>query len=108
MNTIHILTLQQDQAAAGGGYQSIGLLVLLFVVFWFFMIRPQMKRQKELRKYRESLQKGDKILTTGGIFGKIIEISGHAVIIEVENQGRLKVLKEAIVKDLTDAPATTR
>jgi preprotein translocase subunit YajC len=79
-------------------------LLLLLVVFWLFMIRPQMKRQKELRKYRESLQKGDKVVTTGGIFGKILELGDHTVIIEVENQGRLKVLKEAIVKDMTGNP----
>ncbi|WP_181416518.1 MULTISPECIES: preprotein translocase subunit YajC [Sanguibacteroides] len=104
MNTIFMLTLQA-QAAQGGGIMSFLPLILIVIVFWFFMIRPQMKRQKELKKYRESLQKGDKVMTTGGIFGKIVEINDFTVIIEVESQARLKVSKEAIVKDMTDVPA---
>ena len=90
MNTIFMLTLQA-QATQGGGMMSFLPLILIVIVFWFFMIRPQMKRQKELRKYRESLQKGDKVMTTGGIFGKIVEINDFTVIIEVESQARLKV-----------------
>lgn len=83
-------------------------LILIIIVFWFFMIRPQMKRQKELKKYRDSLQKGDKIMTTGGIFGKVVEINDYTVIIEVESQARLKMSKEAIVKDMTDVAAQSK
>ena len=97
MNTIFMLTLQQT-ATQGNAF--------IVVVFWFFMIRPQMKRQKELKKYRDELKKGDKVMTTGGIFGKIVEINDFTVIIEVESQARLKVSKEAIVKDMTDVPAS--
>jgi len=72
------------------------------------MIRPQVKRQKELKKYRDALQKGDKVITTGGIFGKIVEINNDAntVIMEIESQARMKVSKEAIIKDMTDAAVT--
>lgn len=104
MNTIFILTLQQT-ATSQSGFMSFLPLILIVIVFWFFMIRPQMKKQKELKKYRESLQKGDKVMTTGGIFGKIVEIQDFTVIIEVESQARLKVSKEAIIKDMTDVPA---
>lgn len=106
MNTIFMLTLQQNPQ--GGGLMSFLPLILIIIVFWFFMIRPQMKRQKELRKYRESLQKGDKVMTTGGIFGKIVEINDHTIIMEIESQARMKVSKEAIIKDPTDMPAQTR
>ncbi|MDR2414939.1 MAG: preprotein translocase subunit YajC [Odoribacteraceae bacterium] len=99
MNTF--ILLLEEEATSPSMLKQMFPFLLILVVFWFFMIRPQMKRQKELRKYRETLQKGDKVVTTGGIFGKIIEISDHTVIIEVENQGRLKVLKEALVKDMT-------
>ncbi len=78
-------------------------LVLILVVFYFFMIRPQMKRQKELRIFRDSLKNGDKIVTTGGIYGKIAETSDTTVIIEVEGKMRLKVDKSAVVRDMTDA-----
>jgi len=83
-------------------------LILIVLVFWFFMIRPQVKRQKELKKYRDALQKGDKVITTGGIFGKIVEINNDAntVIMEIESQARMKVSKEAIIKDMTDAAVT--
>ena len=79
-------------------------LILIVIVFWFFMIRPQMKRQKELRQYRDALKKGDKIMTTGGIFGKIVDINNdNTVIIEVESQARMRVSKEAIVRDLLNS-----
>lgn len=104
MNTIFMLTLQQTGSQGGGASMQFVFLILIVVVFWFFMIRPQMKRQKELKKYREELKKGDKIMTTGGIFGKIVEINDFTVIIEVESQARLKVSKEAVVKDMTDVP----
>lgn len=106
MNTIFMLTLQQNPQ--GGGFMSFLPLILIIIVFWFFMIRPQMKRQKELKKYRDSLQKGDKVMTTGGIFGKVVEINDYTVIIEVESQARLKVSKEAIVKDMTDVTAQSK
>ncbi len=78
-------------------------LILIIVVFWFFMIRPQMKRQKELKNFRDSLKKGDKIVTTGGIYGKVLEIGDYYIIMEVEGQNRLKIDKSAVIKDMTDA-----
>ena len=74
-------------------------LVLIIVVFYFFMIRPQMKKQKDLKKFRETIKNGDKILTIGGIYGKVIETSEKTVIIEVENKMRLKVDKTALAID---------
>jgi len=74
-------------------------LVLIIVVFYFFMIRPQMKKQKDLRKFRETIKNGDKILTIGGIYGKVVETSEKTVIIEVENKMRLKVDKTALAID---------
>jgi preprotein translocase subunit YajC len=77
-------------------------LILILVVFYFFMIRPQMKKQKEARQFREGLKVGDKIITTGGIYGKIAEVREQAVIIEVEDKMRLKVDKAALVRDPSD------
>ena len=86
-----------------GGFMNFVPLLLIIVIFWFFMIRPQMKRQKELKKFRDSLQKGDKIVTTGGIYGKVLEVSDYYIIMEVEGQNRLKIDKSAVIKDMTDA-----
>jgi len=77
-------------------------LVLIIVVFYFFMIRPQMKKQKDLRKFRETIKNGDKILTIGGIYGKVVETSEKTVIIEVENKMRLKIDKTALAIDSSD------
>jgi preprotein translocase subunit YajC len=79
-------------------------LLVIIVIFYFFMIRPQVKRQKELRVFRESLSRGDKVITTGGIYGKIIEIKETTVIMQVDDNVNIKVDKAAIIKDMSDAP----
>jgi preprotein translocase subunit YajC len=79
-------------------------LVLIIVVFYFFMIRPQMKRQKDQRKFREELKVGDKVVTTGGIYGKIAEISDRTVILEIEGKMRLKVDKTVLISDPGEIP----
>ena len=66
--------MQAAPAAQGGGWQMWIMLILIFVVMWFFMIRPQRKQQKELENFRNALKKGDKIVTIGGIYGTVCEI----------------------------------
>ena len=79
MTTLSILL----QSAAGSGMSSILMMVALIAIFYFFMIRPQTKRQKEIRKFREGLSAGDKIVTAGGLFGKIKEVKPDSFIIEI-------------------------
>lgn len=81
------------------------MIVLIFVVMWLFMIRPQQKKQKELNKFRDSLKKGDKVVTVGGIYGTIAEVKEGAaqVLIEVDKDVKLKVDKASLVKDFSDA-----
>jgi preprotein translocase subunit YajC len=74
-------------------------LILVFVVFYFFMIRPQMKKQKELNNYRNSLKKGDKVVTTGGLYGRILEVKDNYVMMDAGGDVKLKVDKSALVKD---------
>lgn len=100
MNTVLLLAAQQGE----GGFMTFLPLILIVVVFWFFMIRPQMKRQKELRKFRESLKKGDKIVTTGGIYGKVAELKDNVIIMEVDTNCKLRIDKAAVIKDMTDVP----
>jgi preprotein translocase subunit YajC len=95
------------QPASGGAGQSNPLitfipLILVFVVFYFFMIRPQMKKQKEMNNYRNSLQKGDKVITTGGIYGRITEVKDNYVMMEVGGDFKLKVDKSALLRDSSD------
>lgn len=100
-NFLSIILMGQPQQG-GSPINQILLLVLLIVVFYFFMIRPQVKRQKDLKNFRESLQKGDKIITTGGIYGKINNITGNVVTIDLGNSVIIKVDKSALLKDTSD------
>ncbi|MFO7998460.1 MAG: preprotein translocase subunit YajC [Bacteroidales bacterium] len=83
----------------GGGLGAFLPLILIILVFYLFFIRPQMKKQKDLKKFREALKKGDKIVTIGGIHGKIVEEQERTFTIEVEGQNRLKIEKSAVAMD---------
>ena len=98
-----ILLMMQPQGEEGSNpLMSFLPLVLIIVVFYFFMIRPQMKRQKETRKFREGLAKGDKVVTTGGIYGKIAKLEETVIQLEVAKDVIIKVDKNGIVKDMSD------
>lgn len=77
-------------------------LILVFVVFYFFMIRPQMKKQKELTTFRSAISKGDKVITTGGIYGKVIDVTDNIVTIEIANDVKVRVDKNAVLRDPSD------
>jgi preprotein translocase subunit YajC len=96
------IVLLGTPAGGNGAMMQFVMLGLIIVVFYFFMIRPQTKRQKEMRQFREALKKGDKVITTGGIYGRIAEISENTVILEVEDKMRLKIDKAALIKDPSD------
>jgi preprotein translocase subunit YajC len=98
----YILLMGQPASSTGG--QSNALitfipLLLVFVVFYFFMIRPQMKKQKEMNNYRSSLKKGDKIITTGGIYGRVYEVKDNHILMDAGGDVKLKVDKSAVMKD---------
>ena len=95
--------LQTAAPAQGNPIMQFLPFILIIVVFYFFMIRPQMKRQKELRKFREALKKGDKVVTTGGIYGTVTEIKDDAIIIEIADNVKIKVDKSAVIMDMSDA-----
>lgn len=84
-----------------GGLMSFLPLILIMVVFYFFFIRPQMKKAKEQRKFRDALKKGDKVITIGGIHGKIAEVKETTILLEVEGGNKLMVEKSAIISDNT-------
>ena len=105
MNQLLYILLMAPQGGEQSPYSSLIFIALIFVIFYFFMIRPQMKKQKDSRKFREELKNGDKVLTLGGIYGKIVEVREKAVILEVEDKIRLKVDKTALVKDSSDLTA---
>lgn len=98
MTNLLYIFLQAGEGAGGeqgGGFQFFILLGGMFLIMYFFMIRPQMKRQKEAKKFREALQKGDAVVTIGGIHGKVIELNETSVVISCE-QGKLRIDKSAL------------
>ena len=99
-----MITLLQTaaRAAQGGGLSMWIMLALIFVVMWFFMIRPQRKQQKELENFRNSLKNGDKVVTIGGIYGTISEVKDTYVLLEVDKDVKIRVNKQALQKDYTD------
>ena len=78
------------------GMSSLIMFAMIFAVMYFFMIRPQIKKQKKERQYRSALKKGNKVVTIGGVHGKIMDIKEDTFIIEVHGGSSLKVEKSAI------------
>ncbi|MFQ5586591.1 MAG: preprotein translocase subunit YajC [Thermodesulfobacteriota bacterium] len=85
-----------EAKSAPSAFVSMAPIILLFVVFYFLLIRPQQKKAKEHKEMLSKLQKGDNVMTNGGIFGKIIGVSENSYTIEVANNVSLKVAKEYI------------
>ncbi len=105
---IQHLILMANPEGGGGGPEQLIFLVLILVVFYFFMIRPQMKKAKEQKKFRESIGKGDRIVTVGGIHGKIIDVEEKTFIVEVLDQTRFRVEKTAVSMENTATLADTK
>lgn len=88
-------------AATGSNWSIWIMIAAVFAVMYFFMIRPQRKQQKELQQFRDGLQKGDKIVTIGGIYGTVVEIKDRTLLIEVDNNVKIRVDKNSVVKDFS-------
>jgi preprotein translocase subunit YajC len=109
MNFLQFLLFSKPPAGgetggSGGGMSMFFMLGAIILVFYFFMIRPQQKKQKQLQNFRDTLKRGDKIVTIGGIHGKITDVQEGTFIIEVEDGMKLKIEKAAVAVD-PNAPA---
>ncbi|WP_207532256.1 preprotein translocase subunit YajC [Desertivirga arenae] len=83
----------------GGGMMQMIPMVLIIIVFYFFMIRPQMNKQKEQKKFVEALKKGDKVVTTAGIHGRIVDINDATIVLEVESGAKIRFDKASVSLD---------
>ncbi len=83
-------------AAPGGGYESLILIVLMFAVLYFLMIRPQMKRAKEHKTLIEALQKGDEVVAAGGVLGRISKVNENYVTLEIADNVEVRVQRPAV------------
>ena len=98
LNTI----LLQTGAGAGSGWSSMIMIIALIAIFYFFMIAPQQKKQKKINAFRDGLQKGDKVMTAGGIYGRIREIKDNYVMLEIDNNVTIKIDKNSIYQSMQD------
>jgi preprotein translocase subunit YajC len=109
MTNLFILLQETTTEGASGAAGILGspliMIVLLFAIMYFLMIRPQQKKQKEIQKMRESLKVGDKVVTAGGIYGKIREAGDKTFIIEISEGVRIKIDKASVFASSDDLPA---
>ncbi len=103
MTTLNILL--QTTGGNGGALGSFIPLILIFLVMWLFMIRPQNKKQKEIEKARAAMKPGDKVISNGGIYGKIREVKDDSFIVEISENVRVRFEKSAIFAVPAPAPA---
>lgn len=99
--TFHSVLLQATPQGQGGGWSMMLMMGMLFVVFYFFMIRPQQKKTKDAKKFRETLQRGIKVVTIGGLHGKVVEVNDKTVLIDTGDGVKQRYEKSAIAMDST-------
>lgn len=99
----NLITLDAAAAGQGSGWSSMIMIVLLIAIFYFLMIRPQQKKQKEIKKFREGLKKGDKIITAGGIYGRIKEIKETSMMISIANDVTIEIDKGSVYPSAAEA-----
>ena len=102
------ILLQAADGAQGAGWANMGMILLIFVIFYFFMIRPQTKRPKEIKKFQDSLENGKTVITQGVIYGRVKEVKDNYVLIEVADGVKIRVNKNMVFdspEDATQQPA---
>ena len=100
---MNLLSILLQAAADGSQWSGIVMMVVIVAIFYFFMIRPQQKKQKEIQKAREALKVGDKVITAGGIYGRIREIGDIYMMIEIANGVTIRIDKSSVFASAEDA-----
>lgn len=95
-------------AAPGGGYSGLIMIVVMIAIFYFLLIRPQQKKQKEMRKFREALKEGDHVVTAGGIYGKITGVKDTTFIINIGDGVNIKIDKGSVYPSAADTQAQAK
>jgi preprotein translocase subunit YajC len=100
---LNSILLAGTPSSAGGGMGSILMIVALIAIFYFFMIRPQSKKQKDIKRFRDAMKVGDKVTTAGGIYGRIKEIKETTIILEIADGVKIKIDKGSVYPSAQDA-----
>lgn len=96
MNLAYAMGTSGGGGQGGGDIQFIIMMAIVFLIFYFLMIRPQQKKQKEMREMIGNMKHGDMVITTGGLYGKVINITDNVVTLEIADKVRVRVLKSHI------------
>ena len=107
LTTILLQAATAAEGAQGAGWMNMVMLLLIFVIFYFFMIRPQTKRQKEIKKFQDSLENGKTVITQGGIYGRVREVKDNYVLIEIADGVKIRVNKNMVFDSPEDASQQT-
>ena len=107
MLTTILLQAATAEGAQGAGWMNMIMLLLIFVIFYFFMIRPQTKRQKEIKKFQDSLENGKTVITQGGIYGRVREVKDNYVLVEIADGVKIRVNKNMVFDSPEDASQQT-
>lgn len=92
-----------QEAGGSAGMMNLIMIVALFAIFYFFMIRPQQRKQKEIRKFREGLNVGDRVITAGGIYGKIRAVKENTITLEIADNVRISIDKGSVYPSAAQA-----
>ena len=103
LTTILLQAATAAEGAQGAGWMNMVMLLLIFVIFYFFMIRPQTKRQKEIKKFQDSLENGKTVITQGGIYGRVREVKENYVLVEIADGVKIRVNKNMVFDSPEDA-----
>lgn len=108
MNTTFVLTAVGNQG--GGSFSLIIMMVAIFAIMWLFMIRPQQKKQKQIRNFQNALKEGDKVVTGGGIFGTVkhVDFEKNSIDIEIAKNVVVTISKNYVFADASDMQATSK
>ena len=102
---LNTILLQAAPTPPGGGGSSLSfilMMVAVFAIIYFMMIAPQQKKQKKINAFRDSLKKGDKVMTAGGIYGRIREVKDNYVLLEIDSNVTIKIDKNSIYQSMED------
>jgi preprotein translocase subunit YajC len=107
---MNLQTVILQAPGQGSGWQMMVMMLLIVVVFYFFMMRPQAKKRKEIAKFRQGLKKGDKIVTAGGIYGRIKEVKDDSdtILLEVDDNVHIRVDKASVYATASDTQQNTK
>lgn len=94
--TLNTILLQAAQSSGGSGMTNLLMILAMVVIFYFFMIRPQSKQRKEMQKKRDAMKAGDKVVTAGGIHGRVREISENTLIMEIDKGVEIRVNRDSV------------